>query len=1045
MTQPDDHHRLAPDDESPATSDPREPSRYLVGIDLGTTNSAVAYIDSRERWTGEPPVHTFEIPQLVAEGAIAPRATLPSFLYMPGTHELPEGATVLPWVHDRRFAVGEFARDQGARVPGRLVSSAKSWLCHGDVDRTAPILPWGGSDDVQKLSPVAVSAQYLQHIREAWDAHMAADDPSLGLAGQDLVLTVPASFDEVARELTLAAAEQAGLERVTLLEEPQAAFYAWLANHASSWADTLCADQVILVCDIGGGTTDFSLIVVREGRQGLRFERVAVGEHLMLGGDNMDLALARLIEERLKGQGAKLDAQAWAGLTHACRAGKETLLGDESVDDGAAGPGGSTATNVAGDDQAPASPPNPQHPAGWPAAEQSAGERRRVPIGVVGSGSSIVGSFLRSELSYDEASKVVIDGFFPLVPADEEPERRKSGLREWGLPYVADAAVTRHLAEFLRRHRTSVGDLPGGAGVGLARPDLVLWNGAALTPPAIRARLLDAVTAWFRGEDADYQPALLENPDLRLAVAHGAAYYGVVRRGRGVRIHGGSARGYYVAVEGAAAAADPELSDPISSVCLVRRGTEEGETVELERAFEAHVNKPVAFALYSSSVRTDSVGDLVLAERESLLELPPIRTMLRFGKKTGERLLPVRLGAHLTEVGTLELFCSSSETDHRWRLRFQVRHDPGAEESAAGATIDQGVTLEEEIVESLEALVRAAFVPGATVPDSAARVVADGEPVTPENLMRRLRDIFELERQEWPLAALRKLAEILLEVGEHRRRSPAHEARWLNLIGFCLRPGFGYPMDEWRLRELWKISHAGVLHPASEPCRTEWWILWRRVAAGLSRGQQEQLSGGLVAPILAVAAQAERQGRGKPGKRKGKGKGGAQGSGKVKRLAKQERVEMWMCAASLEQIDPRPKVDLGRVLVDQVTRGKATPQDLWALARIGARVPFHGHANQVVQRKAVEGWIASILKHDWQQPDDVAHMLAHLARRSGDRQRDIGDALRSTLLERLRAAGDFPRAVELVAEGGELGRDEGSRVFGEALPAGLVLVEVGEG
>ncbi len=973
--------------------DPREPSRYMVGIDLGTTNSAVAYIDSSERWSGGPPVRAFDVPQLVQEGAVARRATLPSYLYLPGPHELPAGALSLPWDGARAFAVGEFARVQGARVPGHLVSSAKSWLCHGDVDRGAPILPWGGADDVDKLSPVEVSSRYLAHIREAWNEAMAATDPTLCLEHQDVVLTIPASFDEVARELTLEAAKAAGLERLHLLEEPQAAFYAWLANHASNWSDVLRADQLILVCDIGGGTTDFSLIVTREGRQGLRFERIAVGEHLMLGGDNMDLALAKLVEGRLGEEGVELDAQAMAGVIHACREAKEELLARSSA--------------------------------------------AAVPIGVTRAGASLVGGFVQTELGRDETRDIVVDGFFPKVEPTDEPLKRQSGLQEWGLPYVADAAVTKHLAAFLRRHALSAGGAADPSG--LARPDLVLWNGAALTPPAMRQKLVDVVSSWFRANDPNYALEVLENPDLRLAVAHGAAYYGVVRRGRGVRIHGGSARGYYVGVD-TQEAAGSDLEDPVSCVCLVRRGTEEGETVELDRGFAAHVNQPVAFSLFSSSVRTDENGALIHVERDELGELPPIRTVLRFGSKAGERRIPVGVGAHLTEVGTLDLFCVSRDTDHRWRLNFQLRRDPG-EEHRLGTTIDQGVTLEEAIVERLEGLVRAAFVPGAA--DRAA------ERVTPQNLARQLRGALDMERGEWPLPALRKLAELLLEVRDERRRSVAHESRWLNLIGYCLRPGFGYPMDDWRLRELWKIWHAGVVHASDEQCRTEWWILWRRVAGGLTRGQQDQLLPRLVGPLTASAKPPSRA---RPGKKKKKQKGAA--AQPARRLGKQERLEMWMTAASLEEVDPRHKAELGQVLVDGARESVPNAQALWAIARLGARVPFAGPANQVVKRQVVERWIEVLMdraveeqaaadqaNEDRALSPALARAVAHLARRTGDRQRDIGDAQRERLIAKLEATPDANRWAALVREGGELAEEEEAQVFGEALPAGLVLAE----
>ena len=961
-------------------------SRYLVGIDLGTTNSAVAYIDTDERTGETPAIHTFQVPQLVGEGDVQPRPTLPSFLYLPGRHELPDGAIRLPWAAERTHAVGEFARRQGARVPGRLVASAKSWLCHGGVDRNARILPWGdGAEDLERVSPIEASANYLRHMREAWNSSLArGDDPRL-LERQEVALTVPASFDEVARELTLEAAQIAGLDRITMIEEPQAAFYAWIVAHESSWREVLHAGQLILVCDIGGGTTDFTLILVEEGRAGLRFERVAVGEHLLLGGDNMDLELARRIEERLAGSAAKLEPQAWAGLVHSTRLAKEELL-DERPDP-------------------PAS----------------------LPITLLGRSSSVVGGMKREELARSEVEETLVNTFFPFVGPTSELEPRRQAAQEFGLPYVSDPAVTRHLAAFLRRHRESAGPRRA-AGVGLARPDAILFNGAALIPAILRHRLRDQLAAWFQTEDPSYAPTVLTSQSLQQAVARGAAYYGHVRRGKGVRIHGGSPRGYYVAVDVASGARETRVGanaaggpGSVPVVCLVRRGTEEGTTVELDQSFEAHVNRPVSFQLFSSSVRTDASGDLLTLSRDTLVPLPLIRTLLRFGRKTGERRLPVKIGARLSELGTLDLYCFSRETDHRWRLEFQVRDAgtpapavPPDGEPAPGAAVDRGVTIEESVVEALEQAVRGCFEPHAGGAATAAATAAEG----PAAIMRVLRARLDLDKDEWPLPVLRKLTELLLAVRESRRRSAAHEARWLNLIGFCLRPGFGYPMDDWRVKELWKIWHTGVLHPGDEQCRTEWWILWRRVTAGLSRGQQEQIHGQLAPSLIAGPAMRSKEG---------------------KRLGKQEQVEMWRCAASLEALDRARKVAFGEALVERVQRAP-NAADLWALGRLGARVPFHGPVNQVVNRRAVEGWIRRLLAGEWKLPEATAQAVALLARRTGDRERDIDEGLRVEVAERLERAGPFARARELVLAGGELEHEEASQSFGDSLPVGLVLV-----
>src|SRR5213078_3417658 len=456
-------------------------ARFIVGIDLGTTNTACAFVDT----AAGRALRVFEVPQLVAPGEVGARPTLPSFLYLAGAHELPAGSLDPPWTAGRAWCVGLFAREQGARVPGRLVASSKSWLCHAAVDRTAAILPWGAGDEVPKVSPVEASARTLTHLREAWDASFPAP-----LAEQDVILTVPASFDEVARELTLAAARAAGLPEVVMLEEPQAAFYAWLAANERDWRARVAAHPLVLVVDVGGGTTDLSLIAARASRGELGLERVAVGEHLLLGGDNIDLALAREVEARLLAKGGQLDTQRFYGLVSQCRAAKERLLADPTL-----------------------------------------GEVR---LSVPGRGGAVIGGALAAALARAEVEATVLDRFFPRVEADARPRPGRAP-REWGLPFAEEPEITRHLAEFLARQRVAAGqaDLP------LARPDALLFNGGALEPEAVRARLCDVIASWHGGR----RPAVLEGESLQLAVARGAAYFGLARRGLGVRIGGGAATG----------------------------------------------------------------------------------------------------------------------------------------------------------------------------------------------------------------------------------------------------------------------------------------------------------------------------------------------------------------------------------------------------------------------------------------------------------------------------------------------------------------------
>lgn len=592
----------------------------VVGIDLGTTNCAVAWADENGR--GD-----FPIPQLTHPGMVEPRNTLPSFLYLPGPHELPAGSTALPWEKEPARVVGWLAREQGAKVPHRVVSSAKSWLSHEGVDRRASILPWGSPDEVPRCSPVEASAGYLRHIQEAWDSQ----NPDRPLAEQEIVLTVPASFDAVARELTAEAARSAGLKNLTLLEEPQAAFYSWLDGVGEGWREQVSVGDRILVCDIGGGTTDFSLIVVTEEDGDLALERVAVGDHILLGGDNMDLTLAATVQQRLKAQGTKLDAWQMQVLTHGCRVGKEQLLQEEADES-------------------------------W-------------PVTIPGRGSSLIGGSLRAELKRSEVETVLVDGFFPTCrPSEAALRGRRTGLTELGLPFEADPAVTRHLARFLSAHR---GAVPGQKDWTFLHPTAILFNGGVLKAPVLRRRLTQVLDSWLQAEGS---PPIktLEGADLDLAVSRGASRYGLVRRGQGIRIRGGTSRAYYIGVE-VARPAIPGLPPPIKAVCVAPFGMEEGTAADLPgREFGLVVGHPVEFRFLGSTTRReDPVGETLEDWEEDVEELTSMGTTLQTEAQPGT-IVPVRLQSRVTEVGTLELWCLERDGEGRWKLEFEVREKPEA-------------------------------------------------------------------------------------------------------------------------------------------------------------------------------------------------------------------------------------------------------------------------------------------------------------------------------------------------------------------------------
>ena len=945
-------------------------SRYIVGIDLGTTNCAAAYVDTKGRERPSADIKTFAIPQLVAAGETAPRSMLPSFLYLPGTHELPPGAARLPWKDDADRIVGEFARIQGGRVPAHLVSSAKSWLCHPGVDREADILPWGAPADARRVSPVDASAEYLKHIRDSWNATIAGSEETHRLEHQEIVLTVPASFDEAARELTVEAAKRAGFEHLTLLEEPQAAFYCWIVTHQEGWQKQVRGGELILVCDIGGGTTDFSLITVIETPTGPGFRRVAVGDHLMLGGDNMDLALAHRVETKLGG--VRLDGEQWNALRLACRTAKEKLWGENS-------------------------------PARW-------------PVTIAGRGSKLIGGSIQSELTREDIRDVVLEGFFPPTHREDLPNRAaKAGLQEFGLPFVADPAIPKHLSSFLRRHRAeAVGEGGHEADDRPARPAAVLFNGGALTPDFVRQRIVDIIASWFPEEpDGPYAPRVLTNVSLDLAVAMGAAYYGVVRRGGGIRIGGGTARAFYVGFE--------STSQDKPWLCVVPRDAQEGDEIEISgHDFHLLMGQPVSFPLASSSIRADDKpGDLVAEDPNTILPLPPLKGMMRVGRKAKAERVPVRLAAKVTETGTIELWCHSRTDERRWRLQIQLRGPSSSTRTSpaiVGAEVE-GVVIEQSELDAAVEAIRVAF----------------ASPSTPEihgpaRLVKRLEELLDESRDRWPPSALRAMWEPLRDAAEKRFLSPRHESRWMNLAGYCLRPGTGFPLDETRIKSLWPAFHTGVKHIKDVQCWADWWVLWRRVSAGLNRAHHEEIYRRLM-PLLVPP----KGGGKKPTRPKPEG---------------HELAEMWRCAAALERLSPSLKDPLGDALAKELAKPSPPGYSLWSLGRIGARVPLYGPANTVVHPEKASRWVEILLAREYgpgRETIDAVFALSQMAQISGDRARDLDEAMRDRVLTRLEALGATEDQLAPIKEYRELAGVQQGIALGDSLPIGLRLVKEGEG
>jgi len=598
---------------------------YIVGIDLGTTNSIVAYTAADAGDVESARLHVLDIPQLVSAGEVAARSVLPSFLLVTDGLKTSPESLALPWDPQPPQATGEYARRRGEEIPQRLVASSKSWLCNTLVDRKAPILPWTPSGEKSglpreaKLSPVAASAAILSHIRDAWNHTMAGSaaqpDERLKLDAQKVYLTVPASFDAVARELTVAAAEMAGLTGITLLEEPQAAFYAWLAEAGGGWRDVVKAGDLILVCDVGGGTSDFSLIRVSEEDGDLVLDRVAVGNHLLVGGDNMDLALAYTLAGRLAEGGTRLDSWQMNALWHSCRRAKERILADPSVD-----------------------------------AEA---------VTILGRGSSLIGGTMKIDLTRETIETVLRDGFFPSCSRDERPaDTQRTGIREFGLAFEADAGITRHMAAFLARH--PVDGQP-------ARPTAVLFNGGVMKAGVLRDHVMSVLNSWTG--DGSITP--LPGADLDLAVAKGAACYGLARQGKGIRIRGGLGRSYYIGIA-AAMPAVPGVPAPTKALCVAPFGTEEGTTASIgDREFVLLVGESATFDFLGSTVRTqDAIGTVV---EDWHGDIEPITTLETALAGDSREAIPVTLELHVTEVGTLELWCVATVDGRRWRLEFNVR------------------------------------------------------------------------------------------------------------------------------------------------------------------------------------------------------------------------------------------------------------------------------------------------------------------------------------------------------------------------------------
>ncbi len=923
--------------------------QYAIGIDLGTTNSAVSYVDvsllkEAVAKGGDAPdtnklIKVFNVPQLTGHGEFTKIPVLPSFLYIPGTYDISKEVLKHPWKKREDLFAGTFARDHGSKIPSRLVSSAKSWLCNPMVDRKAKILPWG-SEGVEKISPVTATAEYLAHIRSAWN-HFVKDEDQF-LENQFVVITVPASFNEEARDLTAEAIRIAGFgASVTLLEEPLAAFYSWLIRHEQDWQQTIKEDDLILVCDVGGGTTDFSLITVTAAEGSPRFERLAVGDHLILGGDNIDLALAKIVESKFRSK-ANLTRDKWKTLCHRCRDAKEKILENKE---------------------------------------------RTVRITLKGEGRALISGTLSADLTRGDVETVLRGQFYPDVDtADLIDMDMGKEIADFGLPFERESSVTKHIVRFLEKHRESIKDKLSKES---PMPDFILFNGGTLKPVLVQSRIKEAIRRWFKTDDLQ-KPRILENDTPELAVGIGASYYGLVKQGLGVRVGSGSPRSYYIGVT-------LEFENDPKAVCIVERGLDEGSAINLpEMAYEVRANQPVSFDVYSSSFRSGDRAGSVISLDDSLTSMAPIQTIIKFGKNGEQKGIPVTIGAEYTEMGTLAMYCQSAVSDHRWKLQFQLRDSGQGIESAETEVYD------DDLIGMVCDRVEQAFCAKDNAVDDLKGIV------------KVIEGMVGQKKAHWPLSFLRRVADRLLSIEASRTLSEDHEARWLNLTGFCMRPGFGDAFDTERAVKLWKIYLSGLGSSKTVQNRLEWWIFIRRIAAGLKAGQQRQFYQDTTS--LLITAKTNK------------------GS-----LSPQELIELWMAAGNMERLLVKDKVVLAKALLPQLKPGKKQDRLFWALGRIGARELLYGSADRVVPPSEVSRWVRRVIKQKWKKQDPVQALVAEIVRKTGDRNRDVDSVISAEVSEWFAKTGADAFLIKMVTEKTKMALKERNVQFGERLPAGLVL------
>jgi len=891
----------------------------------------VAYAKIQQK---NAPIQIFEIEQLVAPGEVASRPLLPSVRYHPAKGELSDADMAFS-PSGEQAVIGQAARVLSAKTQGRFVSSAKSWLSHPSIDHTAAILPWGSSDDVEKISPLDASASYLKHVCQVWNHKF----PNALLENQHIVITVPASFDEGARSLTLEAAHSAGLQRIHLLEEPQAVCYDWLRRHHDQLKTTLDDIKLLLVCDVGGGTTDLTLIKIEATEGEPKLSRIGVGDHLMLGGDNIDLALAHLAESRLNTDNKKLSAANLSHLLEQCRIAKERLLAEDAPE--------------------------------------------QLNVTLLGGGSKLIGGTRSVSLTREEVKHIALDGFFPLSKLTELPDKKRSGVVEFGLPYAAEPAISKHIAAFLNTHRQAAQEALGND---TTVPDALLLNGGVFRSQPISQRTQALISSW-----SNKAPVLLENQHPELSVAYGAVSYGIAREQKKIKIGGGASRSYFLLVG---------TEKEQQGVCILPRGSEEANEIILkERQFSLRLGQPVSFHLASLTGGNDYKAGELVGITDDFHPLPPLAVAFDQDNSNAQTEVTVQLSVTLSEVGTLQIQCVSvAEPDQRWDVQFQIR------KKAAKLTSKELPTNFPQAVEQIEAIFGSKS--------------KDINPKAVKSLRADLEKLLGL-RSEWSSHLLREIFTVLLEVRKNHRRSANHERVWLSLIGYCLRPGFGYQLDNWRVEQLWKSYQHNIQFVNETQNWTEWWILWRRISGGLDTEAQELIFNDLAKYLNPASAR----------------------QGNTAKLSKQRGYDdMVRLAAVLERLPVAQKTQLGEWFLKRLEKASEPAHTWWAVGRIGSRVPFHASAHFVVSPEIAILWLEKILKADWKKIPQAGFAATLISRMSGDRARDIDDEMRNRVIAQLKATKAPNSWLEMVESVKELDASEEQQVFGEALPPGLTLI-----